>query len=121
MSNATVITLLEIRRMALRAGANPLKLWDQLSSRMRAAARTTASAAEWGTKILRDLQIAAPSKDLSHSLADLETATHGRQSEWLALVEREHGYIIACARLEAERRRDAAQSVDPFVVLTKEE
>ena len=108
MANATVVVLLDARRMALRNGANPLKLWDQLQTRMRAAARTTASAPEWSTKFLRDLQIGAPDKELSRSIEALAAATQGRSAAWLALVEREHGYIIASARLEAERRKDAA-------------
>jgi len=28
------------------------------------------------------------------------------RAEWLDLIEREHGYLIAAARLESERRRD---------------
>lgn len=106
MSNATVQVILDARLMALRNGANPLKLWDQLQARMRAAVRTTTNAAEWATKFLRDLQIAAPSKDLSRSMAELDRLTTGKADGWLALVEREHGFLIASARIEAERRAD---------------
>lgn len=33
-------------------------------------------------------------------------------SAWLDLLEREHGYVIARARLEAERRREVVNEND---------
>lgn len=110
-SNQTVMVLLDARRQALRNGASPLKLWDQLEARMLAATRTTDRPSEWATKLLRDLQIESPDKDSSRSISLLVESTTGHAREWLDLVEREHGYMMALARLEAERRRDVRNIV----------
>lgn len=106
----TVEVLLDLRAAYLAtAGANPLKHWDQLQDRMRAAARTCASPEEWVTKMARDLQLSAPSLTSSRSLLALvgEVSERHCRREWLDLVEREHGYLLALARLAAEQRRAA--------------
>jgi hypothetical protein len=113
----TVESLLTLRSAYLRTGqANALKHWDILQSRARAAARTTASPEEWATKLQRDLQIPSLSSLASSVLVELvHVVTElGARSEWLDLIEREHGYLIALARLTAEKRkeeRDADHSV----------
>jgi hypothetical protein len=103
---ATVDVVMEARRMALANGASPLKLWDQITSRLRAAARTTDRPEEWATKFMRDLQLSAPSKDLSSAVQSLTETVGAKAGAWLDLLEREHGYVIARARLEAERRKE---------------
>jgi hypothetical protein len=113
LRNATVAVVLAVRREYLATSqANPLKQWDQIQDRMRAAARSCASAEEWTTQIMRSLQISAPSKDSSAYLAALVTAarTHGAR-EWLDLVEREIGFLIATARLEADRRKSVRSAL----------
>ena len=116
----TVELLLDLYRQALQAGWNPLDLWDQISNRLRAAARTTTSPEEWASQMLRSLKIAAPNKYSSASLADL--AAHVRERGWarvwLDLLGREHGYLVALARKlneerKAERLAAAAAVVDP--------
>lgn len=67
----------------------------------------------------RDLGLGAPTSkgsqvsiDLVHAVTEL-----GARREWLDLVEREHGYLIALSRLVAEKRaaeretKNAAQEV----------
>ena len=110
----TIDALLAIRREYLSSGqANPLKHWDQLQDRMRAAARTTSSAEEWTTAVMRGLQLSAPSKSSSGSLGALVAAVrkHGA-SPWLEIVEREHGYLIASARLQADKKREAREQLE---------
>lgn len=111
---ATVRVLLALRSEYLRTGANALKHWEQLQSRMRAAARMTTTPEEWVTRMQRGLQIPTTSSSLSSAMAALsdEVATLPRPSVWLDLVEREHGYLMAMARLEAEDRKEKRQEDD---------
>lgn len=106
----TVMLILEIRGLYLRTpGANVLKHWDQLTARIRSAARTSASVGEWLTSMLQSLQIPSPSNSLSKCLDQLDEIV-GRKKcsrEWLDMIEREYGLLMAHARLEAELRRDA--------------
>jgi hypothetical protein len=107
----TVEVLLALRAAYLRTGqANALKHWDILQNRARAAARTTASPEEWATKLQRDLQIASLSSSASSVVVELvhEVTERNARGEWLDLIEREHGYLIALARLTAEKRKEAA-------------
>jgi len=106
---ATVDVVMETRRLALMGGANPLKLWDQITSRLRAAARTTDRPSEWATKFMRDLQLSAPSKELSSAIEALATTVGKQAGAWLDLLDREYGYVVARARLEAERRKEARE------------
>lgn len=104
----TVELLLEIRAAYLASpGANALKHWDQLQERMRAAARTTSSPEEWATKVRRELNLSAPNSSASSSLVDLvhEVTEKNARREWLDMIEKEHGYIIALTRLSAEKRK----------------
>lgn len=102
---ATTGVMLDLRSAYLRAGASPLKHWDQLLDRMRAAARTAASVEEWHTSMSRSLQLGAPSNSASSALADLRALVGAARTEWLDMIDREHGLLIAMARLEAERRK----------------
>lgn len=101
----TVTYLLDVRAMYLAAGANPLKHWDQLQSRLMAAARSSTTASEWGTRLLRGLQIGSPSSSTSSALVALVDAVGPDSRDWLDLIEREYGLVLAKARLESERRR----------------
>jgi hypothetical protein len=105
----TVEVLLVMRSAYLgTAGASALKNWDILQSRMRSAARTTASPEEWATKLQRDLQIPSLTSSSCRALVDLvhEVTERGCRSEWLDLLDREHGYLIALTRLTAEKRKE---------------
>ena len=104
----TVDVLLAARREYLMtSGSNPLKQWDQIQDRMRAAARTCASPEEWSTSLLRSLQVSTPGKASSISLEALAKAVKRMSAarEWLDLLERECGYLIACARLSVEKKK----------------
>lgn len=113
LREATVAMVLAFRREFLANGGSPLKQWDQIGDRMRAAARTCSSPEEWATAIFRSLQLGSPSKDSSHSLASLAATVRESKCprEWLDLIEREHGYIVASARLEAEKRKAAKEQL----------
>lgn len=104
----TVEVLLVTRAAYLAAGANPIKHWDQLQSRMRAAARMSQTPEEWGTRLALGLQLAAPSSSGSRALVDLAAAMaeRGCAAEWLDLVEREYGFLMAMTRLCAEERAE---------------
>lgn len=106
----TVELMLEMRQAYLRTpGANQLKNWEILQSRMRGAARTTASPEEWASKIQVGLQVPSINNSYSKALIDLVhlTSEDNCQPEWLDLIEREHGLLIAMARLIVEERKAA--------------
>jgi ribosomal protein L34E len=110
LRSLTVRLLLDLRADYLRTpGASILSHWDQLTSRMQRCARTSVSPAEWVTAMLRSLRIASPSQytsatahRLAQRVADMKAAR-----EWLDLVTREHGYLIAEARVVVDERRAA--------------
>lgn len=103
----TAGALLDLRSAYLKAGASPLKHWDQILDRMRAAARTSASVEEWHTSMCRSLQLGAPSSSASSALAELRATVGSARGSWLDMIDREHGLLMAMARLEAERRKNA--------------
>lgn len=104
----TVAVLLDARAAYLAAGASPLKHWDQLADRMRAAARTSTTVAEWATSLRRGLQLGAGNSSSSKALVELadEVQALGAEHAWLDMLEREHAFLIALARLEAEDRKE---------------
>lgn len=106
----TVEFLLDLYRQAIRSGWSALDLWDQMSTRLRAAARTSAGPDEWTSAMLRSLKQPGPGKDSSGSLIDLTAQVRewACASAWLDLLEREHGLLIAMARKLNEERRAAA-------------
>jgi hypothetical protein len=107
----TVEAVLEMRAAYLRTPAcNALKHWDQLQDRMRAAARSTETPEEWLTSMTRSLSLGAPQANSSRSFRDLADfiREHRAAREWLDIIEREYGYIIAVARGVAEQRREAS-------------
>lgn len=103
----TVQVILGVRAQYLAGGGKALKHWDQISDRMRAAARSSGSAAEWVTALCRSLQVGAPDSSTSSATCELVNLLNeaGATRGWLDLIESEHGYLIAMARLESERRR----------------
>ncbi len=109
LRTATVEVLLEMRSAYLRTGqANTLKHWEILQNRTRAAARTCATPEKWATKLQRDLQIQSLGKSGSQVLTDLvhEVTELVARTEWLDLVEKEIGYLMAMARLTSEQRKE---------------
>jgi hypothetical protein len=112
LRNKTVEVILVVRAAYLRTpNANVLKHWDQLQSRIRAAARTTSSPEEWVTCLSRTLQLSAPNVECSSATCALADDVHelGAASEWLQLVEDEYGYLLALTRSVAEKRKTDRQ------------
>lgn len=106
----TVDLLLDLRAEYLRSSqANVLKHWELLQTRMTRAARRAASVDEWETIVRRSLQLGAPSLNSSRSLLDLSGTVRelGASRDWLSLLHREYGLLLAMARLASERRREA--------------
>lgn len=105
----TVSVLLVVRSEYLSNGASPLKHWDQIQDRLRAAARTTDDVPGWVTALTRSLNLSAPSKarSLATDVLAKTVAEHRCASDWLDLVEGEHGYLMALAILEADKKRTA--------------
>lgn len=108
----TVEFLLEVRRAYLMAGASPLKHWDQIQSRLLSAARRSTTADEWTTALLGGLQLPAlggsrkGGNSASRVLIDLTSAVREQDAagEWLDLVQREYGLLMAMTRMAAEQR-----------------
>lgn len=109
----TMEVLLDLRASYLGTSqANALKNWDLLQDRMRAAARTSSSPEEWATAICRGLQLPALNNSASRDLTNLvqKVAELDARGAWLDLIEAEHGYLIALARLTAEGRKEAREA-----------
>ena len=106
----TVEVLLEMRAAYLRTpSVNVLKHYDMIQDRMRMAARTTASAEEWVTAMSRSLRLDAPNSRFSEAALALanEVRERGCESDFLDLVEREHGFLMVMMRSVAEQRKAA--------------
>jgi hypothetical protein len=104
----TVELLLVVRAAYLADGGNPLKHWDQIQDRMRSAARRAQTPEEWATLLCKGLQLPVLSGKASKVLVDLVAmvAERGCAMEWLDLIEREYGLLMALTRLCAEQRRE---------------
>lgn len=103
--------LLTVRRQYARtSGFNPIKQWEILSNRMRAAARTSENADVWSTNLLRGLQVEAPDKDSSACLIELTAwvREHRATDAMLDLIEKEHALLVAMARSLLDKRREQA-------------
>ncbi len=113
LRSLTVEALLALRADYLATSqANALKHWELLTTRLRSSARTCASPEEWWTTMARRLGIVSPSKRLSRALSDLADYVREGASarQWLELLEREHGYVIALTRLAAEKAREEREA-----------
>ena len=115
--------LLEMRSAYLRAGANPLKHWDQMRDRLRAAVRQTATVKELLTSLGRRLKIDAPSSALSSKIEalDAEAMALHCQAQFLQLIEDEELYLFARIRAEADDRREQAARAALAGASTQEE
>jgi hypothetical protein len=108
--NLLVDLVLALRAQYLAGGASPLKHWSQITERMRAAAAVTSGPREWCTELMRKLGVVAPSRETCSAVDELVTAVElkgqgiGRRA-FLALVDREWGYLIAEARARADERK----------------
>lgn len=113
LRDLTVGLLLEIRAEYLANGASPLKHWDQLQERFRAASMSSATCEEWVTSLVRWCRLGAPSKSRSLATIQLDEAVRGQRiaGQWLDMMERDYGLIFAMARSEAEERKARREQV----------
>lgn len=110
LRTSTVEVLLVARSAYLGTpGANALTHWELLGNRALAASRTSGTPEEWGTQLFRSLQVpsllssgCSAFVELVHVVTELKCA-----HQWLSLLEREHGYLMAQTRLIAEQRAEA--------------
>jgi len=107
--DAAVALLMEARAEYLTNGANPLKHWDQLQDRLAAAMRTSGSAEQLVSTLRRGLNLSAPSSAFSNTATLLVGAMDADPMLWIGLLESELGYLMARARVEAERRKAARE------------
>lgn len=106
----TVPVMMELRSQYLAEGAKALKHWDQLQGYLRIAARTTDSPEQFVTSMSRQMRLArAPSSELSTSVKALVGVVGRDPAEWLEWLDHEYSYMIACMRLESERRREVSE------------
>jgi hypothetical protein len=109
----TVELVLAVRSEYLRAGqCNVLKHWEQLETRLRAAAATSSNPEELATRYARSLQLVGLSKDASRVLTEL--ADYVREQacaiDWLELIDAESAYVMALARLQSEQRKEEREA-----------
>ena len=107
----TVEVLLTLRGMYLAeyGGSVAMKHWEHLQTRSQSAARRAANPDEWATLMLKGLRLQSLSSSASRALVDLGSTVKelGAQQQWLDMVEREMGLLMALARLTAEERAEA--------------
>ncbi len=105
IEQATIDWILAARAEYLAGGAKVLSHWDALHTRLRAGASTSCDVATWCTSVARGLRLEAPSMVRARATQDLARAVGDHASTWLQMLETEHGYLMAMARLQAEKRR----------------
>lgn len=111
LEQALVSLILASRGEYLSAGANPLKHWDQIQDRLRASAQTSSDVQDFVTSFGRGLQLGAPGQARSNAIARLLDAASD-VPRWLDVVDEEHAFLMASARLKADLRREAKENAD---------
>ena len=102
----TVRVVLGLRRLYLASGANPLKHWDQITSRVRSAARRTSTVSAWSTAMFKGLALNGPDSSTSSDLVELERmARDVGERTWIRQLESEYSLIMAEAQLAAQRAK----------------
>jgi hypothetical protein len=115
LEDLVVELLLAIRAEYMATSqANVMKHWTLIQDRVRASARTTATAEEFVTWLRRGLRLDAPSKDSSRCstalVSEVRDETDGRA--FVELVEARHAYLLARTRVAAEERKIAKESAN---------
>lgn len=83
--------------------AGALRMWDQAQARLRVSAKLSRTVPEFATTLQRGMQ-SDPRRAVAKAMAALMIAAGDDPLPLLRMVDREHGYIIALAQLETERR-----------------
>ena len=111
LESVLVEVIVSTRDAYLRAkkGRPPLDYWTQLQNRIRAAARTSATAAEFLTTLQRKLQLDAPSSSDSLVMSSLVKLCDDNDLdiELMEHIEREIGFLMAMARQIVDERKAA--------------
>lgn len=109
LENQLVEVVVMVRDAYLRAkkGRPPLDYWTQLQNRLRASARTSATAAEFLTNLQRKLQLDAPSSSDSLVMSSLVKLCDENELdiEMMEFIERESGFLIAMGRQIVDERK----------------
>lgn len=105
-----VAVLLAVRNRYLQQGAATIKHWTQLHERVRAAARSSATIAEWISQLERSLAMAGVDKAICSATVALVEAVGSEHGAFLDLIEREHGYLMALTRQAADQERARKQT-----------
>jgi hypothetical protein len=126
LRSLTIDLVLDLRAEYLHSGhGNVLKHWEQLETRMQAAARTSGSAEEFVTSYCSGLQLVGLGKPSSRALSELVDTVRemGCASEWLAMLDSNGGeisYIMSLARRSAEQRADARAEAASVVPVSRD-
>lgn len=111
LETLAVEMLLALRAAYLSAqdGRPPMNYWEQFQSRMRAAARQTATASEWVSQMQRRLQVASLRSSDARTLVDLVKFCdeHEAHLDFLEMVDRDHSLLIAMTQTIVEERKNA--------------
>lgn len=100
--------LLAVRKDALVAGANPLKHYDTIASRVRAAAGRSETVEQWISALLKGLNITSPSKSTSFEAASLASVgVIAGADVVLDLITDECGFLMALVRVEVQEAKNA--------------
>lgn len=97
MRGAVVDLVLAVRETA------ELRTWDQVQGRLRVAAQTCCTAEAFATAMQQSMRAVAR-KSYARAATRLVDISAPDPLAMLRLVDREHGYIIALAQLETDRR-----------------
>lgn len=103
-----VETILDMRRTFLANGGKVLTHWDRLYSALQTAAAESGTPEEWVTGFASMLGIGAPVKASCQGSIDLASFVAERKcaQAFRSLLAREHSYLMALARLTAQKRRE---------------
>lgn len=111
--NRTVTLILAARATFLGLpGTSALTHWSRLSDRLRAATRQSSEPREWCTRFLKGLGIVTPEESLSEAIDSVVTTVrnHRLEADWMEMLDREWGYLMALARVQAQERREAREA-----------
>lgn len=105
--DAAVALVMETRAEFLASGASALTHWDQLHDRLLVSMRSSETVETLVTAWRKGLRLGAPSLPSSEASQRLVEAADADAQEMIEMLEAEIGLVMARARLEAERRKEA--------------
>jgi hypothetical protein len=107
-TDALVDFILAARSEFLSNGAKALSHWDQLHTRLLAAARSGRDVATFVTRVGAGLRLGAPRPERALATEHLRAVVSTDEvARWLREIPQEAAFIMAAARLRADQRREA--------------